>query len=791
MEPADGAVAAMGVTAAAIMTRKDGGEFPHVLPEELSGMRDRELAAEYFALVLDGPKAELAGYLDQMYQRYGAQLQGAALELSEDQKYAQWCDESYYPEMHAFYVRKSFDSGVCQHQWDGARFVPLMPVLGIADVMERGESQRLRERMREAYVEPFTELFKQRWKAVVAKKPSSNKLSRFELFLHEDYYSIMQEVIEERESHTAAQAELETLIADFTKQAWELERTHSKYLSAEPAAEFTSHVRAEMEARAQAVMKKEASIASEQEDPARKQEEDEAEIKKLLAEAWAVECQRSEYLPPEPPQSFIDANLASVIESLRSGEGEPKPITEWWNSPSGTSASLPHGTHFESLFPLSARQPSDVVTGETSSRSSAASPQVDPACGPSGLQLIARQQLLEQMKPPELREIDAVVRQRWEARGDAASVEPPQSFWEETYYPVAFELYGQATIEKRSSGLKREGGAALVAMSPERHKRQTVRAPRCPPGQAQDIVGTSNFGTLGLLDSLGAASPSRSPRVADAPVEYIAARDVLAYSQLNARFKYEGFVQDYDKEPRRVTLRRKPGDKGADEKVVMNISTFDGTGPVAVTLWGDSVGQFLAVVDEPEHTPTTAVLFENVRIVPLLRNNWNGALLTSMQFLQSVDAVGARSGTQISSAPALQSPYNGNDLYKAPKYPECISDFRAIRPNLVAPFRGTFRGIVMNVLDVEATLQGDPKQDFELVDLTGAWMKCCALGRHAEQEAMQNGMEVVIYFATGRGAIGGSEGMLYAMKDAMVIPIQQHVMLPAKSLHVPITGNTE
>jgi len=60
--------------------------------------------------------------------------------------------------------------------------------------------------------------------------------------------------------------------------------------------------------------------------------------------------------------------------------------------------------------------------------------------------LIARQQLLEQMKPPELREIDAVVRQRWEARGDAASVEPPRWFWEDTYYPVAFELYGQAKM---------------------------------------------------------------------------------------------------------------------------------------------------------------------------------------------------------------------------------------------------------------------------------------------------------------------------------------------------------
>ena len=791
MAAAEGDAATMCVSPEGIMSRKDGGEFPHILPEELSGMRDRELAAEYLALVLDGAKAELSEYLDQVYQRYVAQLQGAALELSEEHKYAQWCDESYYPEIHAFYVRKSFESGVCQHQWDGARFLPLMPVLGMPDSIERGESQRLRDRMREAYVEPFTELFKQRWMGVVTKKQSSNRLSRFELFLQEDYYSIMQEVIDEQESHTAAQAELETWIAGFTKQAWELERANSKYLSEEPSAEFTSHVRAEMEARAQAAMKKEPSIASKLEDTARKQEEDEAEIKKLLGEAWALECQRSKYLPLEPPESFIEANLASVIESLRSGEGEPKPISEWWNSPSGASVSLQKGTGFESLFPLSSRQPFEVVADETNSRSSAASPKVEPECGASGLQLIARKQLLEQMKVPELREIEAVVRQRWEAREDAASVEPPQWFWEETYYPIAFQLYGHATLEARSSGLKREGGAASLAMSPEPHKRQTVFAPQCSPGQAQDIAGTSNFGVLGLLDSLGAASPGRSPRLADAPVEYIAARDVLGYSQLNARFKYEGFVQDYDKEPRMVTLKRKPGDKAADEKPVMNISTFDGTGPVAVTLWGDSVGHFLAVVDEPGHTLKTAVLFENVRIVPVPRNTWNGTLLTSMQLLQSLDALGARPGTRISSAPSLQSPHNGPRMYKAPKYPECISDFRGIRQKLVAPFRGTFRGIVMNMLDVDVTLQGEPKQDFELVDLSGAWMRCCALGRHAEQEVMQNGMEVVIYFATGRGPIGGLEGMLYAMKDAMVIPIQRHLVMPAKSLHLQITCKTE
>ncbi len=46
-----------------------------------------------------------------------------------------------------------------------------------------------------------------------------------------------------------------------TKQACELERAYRKYVSEEASEEFTSHMRAEMEARAQAAMQKEASIA--------------------------------------------------------------------------------------------------------------------------------------------------------------------------------------------------------------------------------------------------------------------------------------------------------------------------------------------------------------------------------------------------------------------------------------------------------------------------------------------------------------------------------------------------
>ena len=173
------------------------------------------------------------------------------------------------------------------------------------------------------------------------------------------------------------------------------------------------------------------------------------------------------------------------------------------------------------------------------------------------------------------------------------------------------------------------------------------------------------------------------------------------------------------------------------------------------------------------------------------RSTWNGVVLTSMNMLQSVDAIGARAGTRISSVSSPQSPYMKANLYKTPTFPQCLSDFRAVRQKLVAPFRGTFRGIVVNVLEVDSTLQGEPKVEFELVDSNGAWIKCCAIGRHVEQSPLKHGLEIVMYFATGRGPFGNADGTLYAMKDAVIVPLGLQVVIPAKTVHLAIPLKSE
>eukprot|EP00959_Pyramimonas_sp_CCMP1952_P299810 6270862-Pyramimonas_sp.AAC.1 len=48
---------------------------------------------------------------------------------------------------------------------------------------------------------------------------------------------------------------------------------------------------------------------------------------------------------------------------------------------------------------------------------------------------------------------------------------------------------------------------------------------------------------------------------------------------------------------------------------------------------------------------------------------------------------------------------------------------------------------------------------------------------NAASQALRNFQDVVVYYGTGRGAIGSSKGMLYLLKDAMIIPIGQPSLL--------------
>ena len=109
-----------------------------------------------------------------------------------------------------------------------------------------------------------------------------------------------------------------------------------------------------------------------------------------------------------------------------------------------------------------------------------------------------------------------------------------------------------------------------------------------------------------------------------------------------------------------------------------------------------------------------------------------------------------------------------------------------MRPQLLANFRATFEGTIADVEDIDFTQQGDPKRIFKLVDGSGSYILCCALGHNAESVALVPNQIVVLYFATGRGPIGSSPGMVYLRKDSIIVPMRMALFPPATNNQIEI-----
>ena len=144
------------------------------------------------------------------------------------------------------------------------------------------------------------------------------------------------------------------------------------------------------------------------------------------------------------------------------------------------------------------------------------------------------------------------------------------------------------------------------------------------------------------------------------------------------------------------------------------------------------------------------------------------------------------SGTELSFPSKPDSPYMVEKVFEAPGMPVCMQSFRQLLPKSEAPFRASFHGFASDVGQLDMTANGQPKRSFVLVDGSGIWFPCVALGQHAENSALKDGMELVLYFCTARGPIGGMRGAINLMRDAMIVAVKQHSVAPQKRTPVDI-----
>ena len=87
---------------------------------------------------------------------------------------------------------------------------------------------------------------------------------------------------------------------------------------------------------------------------------------------------------------------------------------------------------------------------------------------------------------------------------------------------------------------------------------------------------------------------------------------------------------------------------------------------------------------------------------------------------------------------------------------------------MVPPFRASFRGMATNIRSLDATQQGIPIREFDLVDESGTWIKCSAWGRNSRVKILVDGQEVILYFATAKSGAGGVGVCLWLFKDVFL-----------------------
>ena len=145
-------------------------------------------------------------------------------------------------------------------------------------------------------------------------------------------------------------------------------------------------------------------------------------------------------------------------------------------------------------------------------------------------------------------------------------------------------------------------------------------------------------------------------------------------------------------------------------------------------------------------------------------------------------------GTSVVLRTTSTSKFLTTALYTIPSFVLCITDFAKMAGRLKAPFRGTFRGVVRQVQSLELTHTGSPKRVFKVQDPQGYFIQVCALDQNAESNMIKEAQDVVLYWAIGRGPIGTSAGMVYLMRDSIILSVGEQTEVCCLGEEIVVEG---
>ena len=125
------------------------------------------------------------------------------------------------------------------------------------------------------------------------------------------------------------------------------------------------------------------------------------------------------------------------------------------------------------------------------------------------------------------------------------------------------------------------------------------------------------------------------------------------------------------------------------------------------------------------------------------------------------------------------SPYMRKGVnYCTPQLPLVVMSYKETLSKAVSPFRVTIAGTIHDLQEAEPANSGKLRRNFKLADEQGNWVHCVAHGRHAESNSLKNFLRIVVYFGSGRPAIGHSPQAIWISKDVFMVPLERRIGSP-------------
>ena len=345
-------------------------------------------------------------------------------------------------------------------------------------------------------------------------------------------------------------------------------------------------------------------------------------------------------------------------------------------------------------------------------------------------------------------------------------IEAPVEFVKDVLFDTIRDVVETIPSEADSSKTKVVTSSSVVDITQQFNRRSTATDPQVLPSSTLE----AQF--IGAMDVLKMTLPSEGI------------------------FKFEGYLISTQLKLRSIANPQSPSKRPAQGKAsqekgdtkVLDVMAVDKSGPIQVSLWGDVAETMVRLTEEyvrnmgPQCHKKPLVLFENVRIMRTVANNFNGNSLTNMNYLQSVRGPHGQvhAPTKVTLLPTPTSAFLVSATFVIPSSEVVVTNFVSFLEGVQAPYRVSVKGIVTDIAESGTySLQGNPKRAFKLVDEYGFWVNCTIVGEQAYSDELVDSAEIIIFFASARAATASAEGALFGFDNACMMAFGS-----AKSRHI-------